>query len=65
MSINSSFLSDDEDIAVPPWTTLRTLEEMSKQFEKDENGLEEKWLNQLLRPGSSLGSARPKATVGK
>ena len=24
---------------------------------------EEKWLNQLLRPGSSLGGARPKATV--
>ena len=25
--------------------------------------LDEKWLNQLLRPGSSLGGARPKATV--
>ena len=25
--------------------------------------LEETWLNQLLRPGSSLGGARPKATI--
>lgn len=57
------FLSDDQDSAVPPWATLRALEEASRRFENDENGLEEKWLNQLLRPGSSLGGARPKATV--
>ena len=60
---NGDFLSDDKDSAVPPWATLRTLEEASRQFENDENGLDEKWLNQLLRPGSSLGGARPKATV--
>lgn len=60
---NGPFLSDDKDSAVPPWTTLRTLEEASRQFENDENGLEEKWLDQLLQPGSSLGGARPKATV--
>ena len=57
------FLSDDKETAAPPWTTLRTLEEASRQFEKDENILNEKWLNQLLKPGSSLGGARPKATV--
>lgn len=57
------FLSDDKDFSVPPWATLRTLEEASRQFEKDENVLDERWLNQLLRPGSSLGGARPKATV--
>lgn len=60
---NGSFLSGDKDTATPPWTTLRTLEEASRNFEKDENGLTEKWLNQLIRPGSSLGGARPKATV--
>jgi serine/threonine-protein kinase HipA len=40
-----------------------TLESASIAFENDESGLEEKWLKQLLAPGSSLGGARPKATV--
>ena len=57
------FLSNDKETATPPWATLRTLEEASRQFENDETALDEKWLNQLLRPGSSLGGARPKATV--
>lgn len=57
------FLSDDKETAAPPWATLRTLEQASREFEKDENALIDKWLNQLLRPGSSLGGARPKATI--
>ncbi len=57
------FLSDDNGLAVPPWTMLRTLEAASLGFENDKSGLEEKWLKQLLAPGSSLGGARPKATV--
>ena len=57
------FLSDDKETAAPPWATLRTLEEASRNFESDESGLTEKWLNQLIKPGSSLGGARPKATV--
>ena len=57
------FLSDDEETAAPPWAALRTLEEASRNFESDETGLSEKWLNQLIKPGSSLGGARPKATV--
>ena len=57
------FQSEDKDSPVPPWTSLRTLEEASRRFEKDENDLNDKWLNQLIKPGSSLGGARPKATV--
>ena len=57
------FLSDDKETATPPWTSLRTLEEASRNFEKDETEITEKWLNQLIKPGSSLGGARPKATV--
>ena len=57
------FLSDDKETAAPPWATLRTLEEASRHFENDELDLTEKWLNQLIKPGSSLGGARPKATV--
>ena len=60
---NGPFLSDDKENAAPPWATLRTLEEASRNFESDENLLNEKWLNQLLKPGSSLGGARPKATI--
>ena len=57
------FLSNDRETAAPPWTSLRSLEEASRNYEKDDASLAEKWLNQLIRPGSSLGGARPKATV--
>lgn len=62
-NLEGPFLSDDKETAAPPWATLRTLEEASRNFENDETGLTEKWLNQLIKPGSSLGGARPKATV--
>lgn len=60
---NSPFLSSDKELAAPPWTTLRTLESASLSFEYGDNKNEEKWLKQLLAPGSSLGGARPKASV--
>jgi len=60
---DSAFVSDDKDMSAPPWSTLRTLEAASRNYEKDESGAAEKWLNQLIKPGSSLGGARPKATV--
>lgn len=60
---NESFLSDDQDTAVPPWATLRDLEEASRKFEMDEQVQNDKWLNQLIKPGSSLGGARPKSTI--
>lgn len=63
LDMDGDFLSNDKDTAAPPWAVLRTLEEASRNFEKDENGLTDKWLNQLIKPGSSLGGARPKATV--
>ncbi len=58
-----AFLANDRETAAPPWATLRTLEEASREFEKDERSLDDKWLKQLLKPGSSLGGARPKATI--
>ena len=61
--IKGGFLSNDEEYATPPWTSLRELEQASSAFENDTTGLEEKWLKQLLAPGSSLGGARPKASV--
>ena len=59
---NGAFLSADKELAAPPWTTLRTLESASLAFESS-SANEEKWLKQLLAPGSSLGGARPKASV--
>jgi serine/threonine-protein kinase HipA len=57
------FLSNERSFATPPWISLRTLENASVAFENDDSGLEEKWLRELLAPGSSLGGTRPKATV--
>lgn len=61
--LDGNFLSNDEEFATPPWTSLRELEQASLAFEADSNPLDTKWLKQLLAPGSSLGGARPKASV--
>lgn len=63
LSADGEFLASDKELATPPWTTLRALESASLAFETSGNADEEKWLRQLLAPGSSLGGARPKATV--
>ncbi len=63
LSEGGPFLANDSELAAPPWTSLRKLETAALAFEKDENGVAEKWLKQLLAPGSSLGGARPKANV--
>jgi len=60
------FLTSDQRLASPPWTSLRELEHASLMFEREDEktgASELKWLNQLLAPGSSLGGARPKAGV--
>ncbi len=61
--LDGEFLSNDKDYATPPWTSLRELEQASIAFESEEYTFGEKWLKQLLAPGSSLGGARPKASV--
>ena len=58
--LEGEFLSNDREFATPPWTSLRELEQASIAFENDEKGLNEKWLKQLLAPGSSLGGRDPK-----
>lgn len=65
-NLQGTFLNVDENLAVPPWTSLRKLEQASLQLEADEKRTDDetwRWLNQLLAPGSSLGGARPKASV--
>ncbi|HSW56473.1 MAG TPA: HipA domain-containing protein [Ignavibacteriaceae bacterium] len=60
------FLNQDRSLAAPPWTSISELQEASLMFERDEdisNSEHLKWLNILLAPGSSLGGARPKASI--
>ena len=60
------FLNDNKELASPPWTSLRELEYASLQLER-EDIIDDpdylKWLNMLIVPGSSLGGARPKASI--
>ncbi|OQC13947.1 MAG: putative DNA-binding transcriptional regulator [Lentisphaerae bacterium ADurb.Bin082] len=61
---DGKFQNDDSAMAAPPWARLRELEEASHHLETDSDDTEsEKWLAMLLAPGSSLGGARPKASV--
>jgi len=61
------FIDSDTEFAAPPLTSLCELQAASLQFEQhiddEENPEYEKWLTQLFTPGSSLGGARPKASV--
>ena len=61
--LEGEYLSNDSAFAIPPWTSLRELEQAAIKFEKDDFSDDDKWLRQLLAPGSSLGGARPKASV--
>lgn len=63
---NGPFLDNDEQKASPPQASVRELEQISLRLE-DEDAFEhpdyQKWLKMLVNPGSSLGGARPKASV--
>ena len=63
---DGAFLDDKAEFATPPWTRLRELEQASLKLEEFENSETEEyteWLNLLILPGSSLGGARPKASI--
>src|SRR6478735_4810114 len=62
---DGTFLNDNKEMASPPWTSLRALEQASLKYEEDNKDDPEylKWLNMLFAPGSSLGGARPKASI--
>ncbi len=65
-AMDGSFLNDNRTMASPPWTSLRELEYASLQLERADAPQDrdyQKWLYLLVAPGSSLGGARPKASV--
>ena len=63
---NGPFLNDNKELASPPWTSLNELEQISLKLEDDDVVDDPdyfKWLSMLIAPGSSLGGARPKASI--
>lgn len=63
---DGEFLNQNRSLAAPPWTSINELQAISLRLEKDEDLLDDehvKWLNILMAPGSSLGGARPKASI--
>lgn len=63
---SGEFICVRESLKIPPLTDIRELVAASKEFEKSEEANilpDRKWLKQLVQPGSSLGGARPKASV--
>ncbi len=64
--MDGPFLDDDEKLAAPPISSLRDLEYAAQQVEDNSDADDPeylKWLYMLMSPGSSLGGARPKASV--
>ena len=60
------FLNENREMASPPWTSLRELEQISLRLEEDDVIDDPdylKWLSILIAPGASLGGARPKASI--
>lgn len=65
-AVQGPFLNDLDKLPIPPIASLRELMHSVRELETSEakNILpEQKWIQQLIKPGSSLGGARPKATV--
>jgi serine/threonine-protein kinase HipA len=60
------FLDDDPAYSTPPMTSLRELERATNELEQDASLDDTEYLKRLsllIAPGSSLGGARPKASV--
>ncbi|MBK9729037.1 MAG: type II toxin-antitoxin system HipA family toxin [Saprospiraceae bacterium] len=65
LDVDGPFLNNNKEMVSPPWTLLTDLQDASLKFEEDnDDDLQNlKWISMLFAPGSSLGGARPKASV--
>lgn len=63
--LDGDFLDNDQRLAAPPLSSLKELEYAARQVEDSNSDDPDylKWLYMLMSPGSSLGGARPKASV--
>jgi serine/threonine-protein kinase HipA len=58
------FLGNNDYAQIPPWSSVRELQEAAKNIENETDNNEiKKWLAILIAPGSSLGGSRPKANI--
>ncbi len=65
-SMDGRFINMSDTLRIPPLTDIRELIIASQEIEKSEDANllpDKKWLVQLVHLGSSLGGARPKASV--
>ena len=65
-SMDGDYINASETLRIPPLTDIRELIAASSEIEKseEEDQLPEmRWIAQLVQPCSSLGGARPKASV--
>ena len=63
---SNNFINADIKYSVPPLESIRALCDACREIElaEERNELpEQRWLDQLIDPGTSLGGARPKANV--
>ena len=63
---DADFINSTPTLRVPPLANIRDVEFAARQIEQSEQQNElpdKKWIAQLIQPGSSLGGARPKASV--
>ena len=63
---SGKFINCEANLRVPPLTSIRELMHAAHEIEASEEKHllpSKKWLAQLLHPGTSLGGARPKASV--
>ncbi len=67
VSPDGPFVDSDALLTAPPITSLREIQAASLQFEEhfseEEHPEYARWLAQLFAPGTSLGGARPKASI--
>lgn len=64
--LEGEFINVSASLKIPPLNELKDLLHASREIEKSEEANvlpEKKWIAQLIQPGSSLGGARPKASV--
>lgn len=65
-TLGGCYINSEDGLRVPPLTNVRELMHAAHKIEASEEKHllpSRKWLAQLLRPGTSLGGARPKASV--
>lgn len=57
----NTFISSDSNLSIPHYIYLNKIEQAAIEFSKNKEV--QKWLQELMYAGSSLGGARPKANI--